>query len=429
MMIFQKKATSGVFGVSNQILPDSYVDRGQLDERIQLLLQRPTHIALRGESKCGKSWLRQKNIPEAIVVQCRLKKSVVDLYVDALSQLQINFTVEQAQSSSLKGSVEASGELGTSILAKLGFKVTSSGETTAGNKATKAGHDINDLRYIAEIIKQSEKRLVVEDFHYMSVEQRKSFAFDLKALWDYGVFVTVIGVWSQSNMLIYLNPDLTGRIEELSIYWIESDLDLILERGGQALRLAFRSDVKTRIVADCFGNAGILQRLALGTLDESGITQEQTQLMPVTGLSAVENAEMAYAEQLNPLYQQFAKLVSNGIRTRENSTGIYAHAMAVIMAADDSELMRGLPLDAIFERAHARQSRIQRGNLAKVLEKFEELQVDDDGRGLVLSYNDATGEVSIVDRQLLLYRRYATVKWPWEDMISEADESGKGFND
>ncbi|MCS3689086.1 hypothetical protein [Bradyrhizobium elkanii] len=427
-MLFAKKATSDVFGVSNEILPDSYVDRGQLDERIQLLLKRPTHIALRGESKCGKSWLRQRNIPNAIVVQCRLKKTVVDLYVDALSQLQINFTVEQTQSSSLKGSVEASGEIGASILAKLGFKVTSSGETGIGEKATKVGRDINDLRYIAEIIKASGKRLVVEDFHYMSVEQRKGFAFDLKALWDYGVFVVVIGVWSQSNMLIYLNPDLTGRIEELSIYWIESDLDLILMRGGSALQLAFERDVKNRMITDCFGNAGILQRLALGTLDELGITEEQPQLVPVEQVTAVEGAEMAYAEQLNPLYQQFAKLVSSGIRTRENSTGIYAHAMAVIMAADDTELMRGLPLDAIFERAHARQDRIQRGNLAKVLEKFEELQVDDDGRGLVLSYNDATGEVSIVDRQLLLYRRYATVKWPWEDMIIEADKLGKGFD-
>lgn len=428
-MIFRMKPTSSVFGVSNQILPDSYVDRGQLDERIQLLLKRTTHIALRGESKCGKSWLRQKNIPQAIVVQCRLKKSVVDLYIDALSQLQITFTVEQTHSSSLKGSVEATGELGASILAKLGFKVASSGETSAGDKATKVGHDINDLRYIAEIIKQSERRLVVEDFHYMSVDQRRSFAFDLKALWDYGVFVTVIGVWSQSNMLIYLNPDLTGRIEELSIYWIETDLDQILERGGRALRLEFSFDVKRRIMADCFGNAGILQKLALGTLDECGITEGQSVRTPVMTLEAVESAEMAYAEQLNPLYQQFAKLVSNGIRKRENSTGIYAHAMAVIMAADDSELMRGLPLDAIYERASARQGRIQRGNLAKVLEKFEELQVDEDGRGLVLSYNDATGEVSIVDRQLLLYRRYATVKWPWEDMINEADQSGKGFSD
>ena len=146
-------------------------------------------------------------------------------------------------------------------------------------------------------------------------------------------------------MLIYLNPDLTGRIEELSIYWIEEDLNLIMDRGGSALGIAFTREVKDRITADCFGNAGILQKLALGTLDENGITEQQIQLVPLNSIGAVESAEMAYAEQLNPLYQQFAKLVSSGIRTRENSTGIYAHAMAVIMATDDTELMRGLPLN------------------------------------------------------------------------------------
>jgi hypothetical protein len=42
----------------------------------------------------------------------------------------------------------------------------------------------------------------------------------------------------------------------------------------------------------------------------------------------------------------------------------------------------------------------------------------------VLSYNEATEEVSVVDRQLLLYRKYSTVSWPWEKMIEEssADE-------
>ncbi len=47
--MFSKKKTSDVFGVSNTILSDFYVDRGSLDQHIQLLLDRRTHIALRGE--------------------------------------------------------------------------------------------------------------------------------------------------------------------------------------------------------------------------------------------------------------------------------------------------------------------------------------------------------------------------------------------
>lgn len=59
-----------------------------------------------------------------------------------------------------------------------------------------------------------------------------------------------------------------------------------------------------------------------------------------------------------------------------------------------------------------------------ILGQLEGLQVDDDGRGLILGYSQATEEVTIVDRQLLLYRRFATVKWPWEELILEADEHG-----
>ena len=226
-----KKNTSEVFGISNKILPDSYVDRGSLDERIQTLLTRPTHIALRGESKCGKSWLRQKTIPDAITVQCRLNKTVSDLYVDALSQLEIKLQIKAHSTNTLRASVEASGTFGAGLLAKMGFKGTVADDDARGEKFENVGHDIGDLRFIADIIKFSDRRLVVEDFHYMSVKERTSFAFDLKALWDFGVFVTIIGVWSQSNMLIDLNPDLTGRMEEISIYWSDVDLDKIISKG------------------------------------------------------------------------------------------------------------------------------------------------------------------------------------------------------
>jgi len=46
--------------------------------------------------------------------------------------------------------------------------------------------------------------------------------------------------------------------------------------------------------------------------------------------------------------------------------------------------------------------------------------VDEDGRGLIIGYSPASEEISIVDRQLLLYRRFAAVKWPWEGLIQEA---------
>ena len=414
-----KKKTDEVFGISNTILNDSYVDRGKLDNEIKRYLSRKTHIALRGESKCGKSWLRQKNIQNSIVVQCRFGKKIIDIYVDALSQLGIKLVVEKSSGTSIKGHIEAETSIGSSLLAKLGIKTIVTGSSDDELKEKPVGQDINDLRFIAQLINKSGRRLVIEDFHYLSIKERKIFAYDLKALWDYGCFVIIIGVWSQSNMLIYLNPDLTGRIVEKSIYWSSNDLSQVIGKGSETLKIEFSEKISNKLIKNCFGNVGILQKLILLTLDEKEIFEEKRVLTSIDGITAFEGAAMTYANQLNAFYQQFAKRVSTGIRKRQDSTGIYAHAMAVIVESDDSKLLNGLELDEIFQKAHNRQSRIQKGNLRVILQKLEELQVDEDGRGLVIAYDESNDEITAVDRQLLFYRKYSTVKWPWEDLIRE----------
>jgi hypothetical protein len=416
----EKKKAVEVFGVSPEILPDSYVDRGQLDEQLNRLLGRTTHIALRGESKCGKSWLRQRVIDDPLIVQCRLGKSAIDIYRDALALLGVKVEIQRTDAGSFTGRAEFEGEASLSLLArvraKLGVETTEEVTTTT----EPVGRDFTDLNFIAEIIKASGKKLVIEDFHYLSIGERSALAFDLKALWDYGVYVVIVGVWSKQNMLMYLNPDLSGRVEEVSIVWTNSDLAKVFDQGGEALNIEFGADLKARAIHDCFENVGILQKLILGTLDEAGIDEEQDEKLVVENVDLLEAAAMHYADQLNAIYLQFADQVSGGIRKRTNSTGIYAHAMAVILETPDEDLIRGITRDQIYAAAHAKEERIAKGNLRTVLEKFEGLQVDNDGRGLVLAYNEATEEISVVDRQLLLYRKYLTVKWPWETMIEDA---------
>ena len=156
------------------------------------------------------------------------------------------------------------------------------------------GHDVGDLRFIADILRAADRRLVVEDFHYLSVQERKTFAFDLKALWDYGVFVVIVGVWSEQNLLLFLNADLSGRVRELPIVWRPPDLREIFSRGGSALKLKFDDRVQEAAIADCFENAGVLQRLIQGMLDELGIEEEQDETVEVDSLDALEAAAMAY---------------------------------------------------------------------------------------------------------------------------------------
>lgn len=202
--------TNQVFGISPDVREYSYVDRGNLDEKCRTLLDRTTHLAVRGPSKSGKSWLRKKLLDNPIVVQCRLRKAVSDIYVDALSQLDIKLEVKESSEKAFKASISASGEMGAALLTKVGLKASLGSDRTVDVDRAAVAHDINDLRFVADIIKASDRKLIIEDFHYMSTSERRHFAFDLKTLWDYSVFVVIIGIWCESNLLLFLNSDLTG---------------------------------------------------------------------------------------------------------------------------------------------------------------------------------------------------------------------------
>ncbi len=221
-------------------------------------------------------------------------------------------------------------------------------------------------------------------------------------------------------MFVRLNDELSGRIEELSIEWGPDDLRNIISRGSLALKVAFSREIQNRAIVDAFGNAGLLQRLILRTLDEAKISEEQSDIVTIAKIDDYEGAAMSVADQLNGVYIKFGERVASGIRTRADATGIYAQAMAAIVAASDSLHMAGISVDHIYSVAHARQPRIQKSNLKVILAKIDGLQVDDNGRGLVVTYDEEKECVLNVDRQLLFYRKYLTVSWPWEELIAEA---------
>ena len=149
------KRTDEVFGMSNDILPDSYVDRGALDEELTRLLGRKVHVAIRGPSKSGKSWLRQRVVPHALVVQCRLGSTNIDIYTSALSQLGVQLQVESTSKFGIKGTVEGQVAAGTELIGKVSAKLGLETAGELGSKSVPVGRNINDLRFIAQLIIES----------------------------------------------------------------------------------------------------------------------------------------------------------------------------------------------------------------------------------------------------------------------------------
>lgn len=415
--------TNEVFGISTHISEHSYVDRAKLDNKISRLLRRNVHIALKGASKSGKSWLRQKCIPNAIVVQCRLGMTVEDIYKNALCAINVCFDTNTTKSTTVSAGV--TGQI--AIKAPLVAKAELAGDVGIEGGRSTTGEDfqrsITNLQFVAASIIDSEKRLIVEDFHYLSISERRRLAHDLKTLWDYHCFVVIIGVWTQTNLLTSLNPDITGRIEEISILWSHDDLEQVVKKGSHALNIRIENEITETLVKDSFGNVGILQILSLKLIeDESNIEKSNPTLQYIRDPKLFESAAKSYADQLDGRYQQFAKLLSAGIRKRKKSTGIYAYAMEAIVAASDENLIHGFSRDEIYSIINTKQPRIQKGNLKTILRKLPELQEPENGYELVISFDESIDAIFVVDLQLLFYRKYHTMRWPWEEMAEEAEE-------
>lgn len=422
----QPKLTD-VFGIRTIVSEYSYIDRGGLDKEISDAAKRNQHIALKGESKSGKSWLRQKLFPEANVIPCRLAYSTTEIYRQILSNLDISVEVEQSSSGGATLSFEGSTDIGWSWLAKARGVVQGSGKIDKTTVRKAVGHDEFDFTFLADVIKASGKQVVIEDFHYLESEVQRNLAHELKTFWDYEVYFVIIGVWHRKNYITYLNSDVAGRVYEVSVYWSPQELQESISKGADALNIQISSNVQKQLAGDSYNNVGILQSLIFAYCDRKGVSERQKDTLDVSDMSAVEDAGMVYADQIEAVYQLFADKVSEGIRRRKDSTQIYAYAMQTIVEAGDEELIAGLSVDTIFERAHGKQPRIQKGNLRTVLSKFREIQIDDRGKGLVMTFDEPTQSMIIVDRGLLFYRKYSTAKWPWERLAKEAEDAGTGL--
>lgn len=98
---------------------------------------------------------------------------MIDIYREALGELGIRLEVTSTHESSLTGLVEASAEVGTQLIARIkglwGLSNTASDSTTTAP----VSQDVHDLSFIAALIRESGRRLVIEEFHYLSHEERR----------------------------------------------------------------------------------------------------------------------------------------------------------------------------------------------------------------------------------------------------------------
>lgn len=428
MGIFMKKyQLHQVFGVHTpppgEKYPDvTYVDRAGLDARIRYYLNSGRHLVIFGPSKQGKTVLRQRAIEDkdSIVIQCRSSNAKTSIYREVLGRLEVYQETGKEVGTGREGSVEASlkGSAGLSGLIKgdagLGGTASISSEQKRSYKPF--SQDVDDLSFVAQAIRDSGKKVVLEDFHYVNEEEKKSIAEDLKNLLEYGVSLIIVGTWHDQNMLGKYNGDLGGRFDEIDITWEGEDLRKIIELGQIALNLTFSNPIIEEIIRDANGNVGLLQRILEELCIKEGLLETSSKLIAIKDIKSLDLARKAISYNARNRYQQFGLAVYEGFPgSNPSMKNIYRRIIQVCIETDEQELLAGIPFSSFEQKIRSLDPTIQKAKLHDALTRIDRLQNEKNIYPIIASYDQLNRMVNLIDRELLFYRKYGGPKWPWED--------------
>ncbi|MBN4001965.1 hypothetical protein [Nostoc sp. LPT] len=416
-----------VFGIATSIPKYTYVDRASLDKTFKYLLSRDQHIVIHGASKQGKTILCKKNLLEyqCLPVRCGSNPTLEKIYLEILRLLGTHIPTEITKSFTLG----AEGKAKASVGFKVPFMGSGTGELEGASNLEKSSENVyelvgvnsDSLGYIAEEIKKSNKKVVIEDFHYLPDVEKRRLAFDLKALWDNSVFFIVIGIWADQNLLTYYNGDLSGRVSEIDVQWNNAELEEVLRKGEEVLNFSFVDSIRQGILNDANQNVGLLQRIAEKYCFEADILENLKQTHAVKDvikdLQALHRCRKVICNEESVRYRQFNESVSRGFRGSDASElKVYQRIVRVCIEASDSELCNGLHRDEIMTRINKSEPQVRLSDLSAALNRLDKLQADRSISPLILSFNPDSRKVQLVDRELLFYRKYGNPRWSWEEI-------------
>lgn len=412
-----------VFGVRTKTPIKTYVDRAGLDARFRYFLDSGRHIVVYGASKQGKTALWKRIISEGHYahIQCSKRPEVQQLYEEILGQLGV------AEPTGKDVTWTAGGTLGAEGGGKAGIPFVAQGEAKANTELSlerasqssekPIGKSATYLTFIADQIKQSSKKVILEDFHYIPEATKLQLAIDLKALLELGVAVILVGAWKEQNVLIQYNGDLAGRIDEINLNWDDDELHKVLSLGEQALNIKLSDDVRKAIVNDASGNVGLLQRMAEKLCIEAQIFGTYSDgEFSINDASLLEEARKIICREEAVRYRKLGWSVVVGFPNSNDATKrSYMYIIQACVGAPDSELLAGMNEQQVIDRIQQIDPSVKPATVKAALRNVDKLQSLKEIYPVIVTYDPVNRVLNLADRELLFYRKYGGPSWPWEE--------------
>lgn len=365
-------------------------------------------IIVYGSSKQGKTALVKKYIDydDNIVISLSPKHTLKDIYQTILRKsgitLRTSYTKGSGQSSTAKGKARIQGAIALVLkgTAEVGLDRSTNHSSTENYDEIEFNLELPDD--VADIINRhgNKKVVILENFHYLSEEVQKDFAYDLRTFQELKVRFVIVGVWKESNRLSQFNGELQDRIDEIPVEpWTNEDFFRIIAKGEQELNIKFATTVKHLCLDNSFASVGVFQELLRLTCINFGIFNKGDSVF----IDSEDSFNKALVEKTKDYSERHLKnleAIASGNNTqvqKDKPLPFFMHYYIVtdILSQGYDAIKNGgmskLCMMHSIKQKHHRSNDLRGGHLTTALKGLVELQSNKSINPPVIAY-DATSK-------------------------------------
>lgn len=420
--------TIDVFGVSNNDIA-SYVERDDVDTRFIEGLKRNKHIVVFGASKQGKTALTNKHLEDDqfVRINCSPDTSPIDIYKSILRQLGVEFEEEKT---STFGS-ETGASIGVRAKVKIPFFGDAQGEAKGTGKTTSSEqikykpieYNLSLPQDISEILKSIDfnRRIILENFHYLDEESQKSMAFHLRIFEDYNILFIVLGIWREKNRLAQFNGDLQDRLIEIPVEpWKKDHFKTVVKNGEDILKVSF-VNIIDQVIENSFDSIGVFQELCKECCLAAGVAkiQDDKKLISLDNLnSAIERKVEDYSGRHIRSIESFIEQKTK--KADEVPLYIAYYFVKYLFSLDSFSIENGLKRAEIhggIQKIHHRPDDVRPSDMSYFLHNMTASQIKKDIIPPLFDYDRSTRKLKVIDSTLYFFLRNTNT----EELFEEFD--------
>jgi hypothetical protein len=368
-------------------------------------------VMMTGSTKSGKTVLTNKIFPksETVWFDGGSFSSEQDFWLEIVQQLDayVDESISESNDKTTQGGVKAGAE-SQLVLFKIKGETSASHASKKGKGNTKSRKG-NPKTIALQVLRESKKPLIVDDFHYLPRDQQANLVRAVKALIFDGLPVIFIAIPHRRLDAVKVEREMTGRIETISVPpWEPNELVEIPEIGFPLLNCELSKNIIDRLASEAIGSPHLMQefcREICNIMDIKETVDDKTKI------DTIDTEQLFKTVSLNTGKVIFDKL-SKGPRQRADrvqrelsngsTTDIYGlvlHALAHLRPGLDT-------IDYETLRAAIKEVSSGTHEVTRVLDKMSQIAASDESSTPVIDWEKEERILHVTDPFFAFYLRW-----------------------